>query len=302
MDDELGDLLATGERAAFHGRPAAGVQSLQQAVVTARASGREAEATAAAWLLGVALGASGRYGSALTVLDALRHAEPSDPAERRLFASLSSSTAASLHRQLGRHESALALDRAAELLSGGTGEAGFDAALGLASDAIGLGDLETAQNQVAVAAELAETRTDWWRQRVRLGWVRAELGLLSGRPEDAVRHASSAVALAEVSGAPRHVARGLLLQGVGQLEQGDLTEATATLRRAATLAESLGTLPLLWRSRALLGALTAESDPEESATSLSAARTAVLQIAEDLNEDLRAAWLERPDVLALLEG
>jgi len=49
------------------------VQALQQAVVTARASGQEAEATAAAWLLGVTLGASGRYGSALTVLDALRN-------------------------------------------------------------------------------------------------------------------------------------------------------------------------------------------------------------------------------------
>src|SRR6478752_1001987 len=211
MDDELGELLAVGERAAFHGRPAAGVQALQQAVVTARSSGREAEATAAAWLLGVTLGASGRYGSALTVLDALRVADPTSSAERRLFGSLASSTAASLHRQLGRHEAALALDEHATELAGGVGEAGFDAALGLASDAVGLDDIERAREKLAEATALTAGRTDWWRQRVRLGWIEAEVSLLAGTPDQAVRQAGASVTLAETSGAPRHVARGLLL-------------------------------------------------------------------------------------------
>jgi len=302
MDEDLGELLATGERAAFHGRPAAGVQALQQAVVTARSSGQEAEATAAAWLLGVTLGASGRFGSALTVLDALRGPATDASAERRLFGSLAASTAAALHRQLGRHDAALALDQDALELSGGTGEAGFDAVLGLAADAVGLGDLPEAQRRVEEAAALTQGRADWWRQRVRLDWVRAEVSLLSGLPEAAIGHASAAVHLAETSGAPRHVARGLLLEGVGRVEKGELDEAAATLRRAATLAESLGALPLLWRARALLGALTAASGPEESAKALSSARTCVLQIAEDLGEELRADWLARPDVAALLEG
>jgi hypothetical protein len=302
MDDELGELLAVGERAAFHGRPAAGVQALQQAVVTARSSGREAEATAAAWLLGVTLGASGRYRSALTVLDALRAADQSASAERRLFGSLAASTAAALHRQLGRHEAALALDESAHALSGGVGEAGFDAELGLAADAIGLGDLATAQARLETAEALTQGRTDWWRQRVRLGWIQAEAQLLAGAPAEAQRLAAAAVTLAETSGAPRHVARGLLLEGVGLVEQGELDEAANTLHRAATLAESLGALPLLWRSRALLGALTATSQPEESARALSSARTCVLQIAEDLDEALRTDWLGRPDVAALLQG
>lgn len=302
MEDELGELLAVGERAAFHGRPAAGVQALQQAVVTARSSSREAEATAAAWLLGVTLGASGRYGSALTVLDALRVADPASSAERRLFASLAGSTAAALHRQLGRHEAALVLDQHAADLAAGAGEAGFDAALGLASDAVGLGDAAEAAARTEEAAALTKGRTDWWRQRVRLGWVVGEVALLNGHPDEATKQAAAAVTLAETSGAPRHVARGLLLEGVGLVEQGDLAEATSTLVRAATLAESLGALPLLWRSRALLGALTAESNPEDSARSLSSARTCVLHIAEDLGEDLRADWLSRPDVAALLEG
>ncbi len=52
MDDELTGLLATGERAAFHGRPGDGVAPLQRAVELAHGTGRQAEATAAAWLLG----------------------------------------------------------------------------------------------------------------------------------------------------------------------------------------------------------------------------------------------------------
>ena len=61
VDEELTDLLATGERAAFHGRPAAGVAPLQRAVELAHGSGHDAEATAAVWMLGVCLGAAGRY-------------------------------------------------------------------------------------------------------------------------------------------------------------------------------------------------------------------------------------------------
>ena len=65
---DLGQLLAIGERAAFHGPPAQAVQALEQAVGVARDSGRTAEATAASWLLGLSLNAAGRYGHALEVL------------------------------------------------------------------------------------------------------------------------------------------------------------------------------------------------------------------------------------------
>jgi hypothetical protein len=72
------------------------------------------------------------------------------------------------------------------------------------------------------------------------------------------------------------------------------------LRRAATLAESLGTLPLLWPSRALLGALLEPTSPKDAAKALASARNAVLQIADDLPETLRELWLNRQDVAALL--
>ena len=302
MSDQLASLLAAGERAAFHGRPASGVPPLQQAVEAAHESGRDDEATAAAWLLGVALGASGRYGSALAVLEPLAERAAVDHPARRLFASLAASTAASVHRQLGRHAAAQELDDQAEGLAGDAAEALFDARLGLAADAVGLGDAAAARSRLEQATALLEGRSDWWRQRVRVLWVRAEVSLLTGDPGGAIKAAETAVTLAESSGAPRHVAKSLLFLGVAQVSGGDPNEAAVTLRRAATLSESLGCLPLVWPSRAMLGALLEGVVPQESARSLASARSTVISIADDLPEDLRADWLGRPDVATLLEG
>lgn len=300
MTDELAGLLAAGERAAFHGRPAAGVSPLQRAVEAAHATGRDDEATAAAWLLGVSLGAAGRYGSALAVLDPLAEHGSAAPPARRLFAALAAATAASIHRQLGRHAAARTLDERALELAGDSPEAVFDARLGLAADAVGLAEADVAHAELARAAEVARGRADWWRQRVRLEWVRTEVALLTGDPAEAARCADAAVSLAEESGAPRHVAKGLLFLGVAEVERGDRAAAVATLRRAATLAESLGCLPLLWPSRAVLGALLASEASSEAARHLAGARSAVLAIADDLPERLRTPWLERPDIAALL--
>ncbi|MCW2620512.1 MAG: hypothetical protein JWL64_114 [Frankiales bacterium] len=301
--DDLTSLLAVGEHAAFHGKCAAAVNALQQAVVLAQSQGRDAEVAAAAWLLGVALGAGGRYGSALNVLAPLVDSGGVEGArpESRLFAALAGSTIASVHRQLGRHDVARDADRAALALTDGTGEAGFDAHLGLASDAVGLDEAEEAAARLADAAALLPDRGDeWWRQRVRLGWTEAELALLEGRADEAVVRARTAVDRAEKARAPRHVAKGLLIQGIAEVSSGS-DEAATTLRRAATLAESIGTLPLVWPARALLGALVAPDDPAESGRSLAAARVAVTTIASDLPDVVRASWLGRPDVSALLE-
>jgi tetratricopeptide (TPR) repeat protein len=327
--EDLASLLVSGERAAFHGTPAAAVAALEQAVALARSQDRAAERSAAGWLLGVALGAEGRYGGALTVLSPLVDAgrAAGAGAEARLFAALSAATIASVHRQLGRHAVARASDLEALTLSEGSEEAAFDAVLGLASDAVGLGELDEATARLAEAERLVPPRADeWWRQRVRLGWAAAEVSLLDGDPDAAVGTALEAVDRADRARAPRHVAKGLLILGLAQVSGGTIPDPVpapaghaapdgaapgargaldagpaGTLRRAATLAESLGTLPLVWPSRALLGALVADQDPEESARSLSAARSAVLAIAGDLPPGVRAEFLGRPDLAALLQ-
>jgi len=306
--DELDGLLTSGEQATFHGRPAAAVGVLEQAVALAEAQGLAVEMAAAGWLLGVALGAGGRYGGALTVLSPIIETGRAGDAtpDQRLFASLAAATVASVHRQLGRHAVARASDLEALALTDGQGEAAFDAQLGLASDAIGLDDPDEASVRLEHARALVPPRSEsWWRQRVRLGWTEAESLLLDGRVEQAVVAAQEAVDRAEQAEAPRHVAKGLLILGIAQVsgdQPGEGEGAAATLRRAATLAESLGTLPLVWPARALLGALVAQQDPDESASSLDAARTAVLTLASDLPPGVRAEWLARPDVAALLEG
>lgn len=304
MEGDLAKLLAAGERAVFHGPPAAAVADLEQAVVLAQREGRRAEVTAAAWLLGVALSAAGRYGGALRVLTPLLDAGTAAGAapETKLFAGLAAATAASVHRGLGRHDAAQTLDERGLAAGDGIPEATFDCWLGLASDAVGLGDLATATERLAKAEELVAAHDDeWWRQRVRYDWARAELALLADEPADAVTAAAASVERAESARAPRHVAKGLLFQGVGELQAG-APEAVATLRRAAQLAEQLGALPIAWQARALLGALLGATAAEESARSLAAARSAVLAIAGDLSPDLREQWLARPNVSALLEG
>jgi tetratricopeptide (TPR) repeat protein len=299
VDDNLTDLLATGERAAFHGRPTAGIAPLQRAVELAHSHGRDAEATAAAWLLGVCLSASGRYGSAMVVLEPLAVSSPEEP-DRRLFASLAAATLASVSRQLGRHAEGRAIDNRALELAGDAAEARFDALLGLAADAVGLDDVVAADASLADAVAITDGRSDWWRQRVRLDWVRAEIALLREHPSEAVLRATAAIAAAEVAGAPRHVAKGLLFLGVSQVQVGDFEEAVTSLRRSATLAESLGAVPLVWPARAVLGALVATAYPAEGAAALASARHVVRQIADDLPGPFAADWLARPDIAALL--
>lgn len=304
MDTDLASLLAAGEHAAFHGRPAAAIADLERAVVLAQQESRLPEVTAAAWLLGVSMSAAGRYGGGMRVLVPLVEAGEASAAspESRLFAALAAATCASIQRSLGRHPAAEDYDQRGLALTDGTGEAGFDCQLGLASDAVGLGRAGEAQQRLTAAEQVAADHGEqWWRQRVRLGWVRTEVLLLEDSPHAAIEHASASVELAEQSSAPRHVAKGLLFQGVAELSAGE-PDAVATLRRAASLADGLAALPVAWQARALLGALLEAEAPEESARSLAAARAAVLEIAGDLPPALRDEWLVRPNVSVLLES
>ena len=302
MSEDLAGLLASGERAAFHGRPDAGVEPLRRAVELAVSEELGAEAAAAGWLLGVCLSSAGRYGSALQILEPVATPDGEVGPDLQIFAALASASAASVHRQLGRHGTARTYDEQGLARTDGTGEAAFDCLLGLAADAVGLGEKAAAQEHLAAAQKLAEGRAEWWRQRVRLGWLDAEVGLLVGDGEAAAAAAEQAVDLAERSGAPRHVAKGLLFLGVAQVEAGRLDDAATALKRGGLLAESLGTLPLLWPTRAVLGALLAESDPKQSTKCLASARATVETIAKDVPDDLRDEWLARPDVGALLGG
>lgn len=310
MTDALSRLLAEGERAAFHGAPQAAIAPLQQAMAQAQEAGRAAEVAAAAWLLGVAHGAAGDYGQAAValrpLLDAAVGSEPSD----RLIPGLALATRAAHLRQLGRITEAANRDnQALELAGHDLDPVAFEALLGLAADAVATADPESARERVAAADKVLARNSGWWRQRVELEWVKADLALLAEDPKAAAAAATAALTAAEEAGAPRHVARSLTLLAVAQLQAASDPDepgpdrALATLRRAGTLAETLGARALVWPARALQAALT--EDEQESARALASARAAVNHIADSLaadtaEPDARSAWLARPDVAALM--
>ncbi len=301
MTSDLSSLLAAGERAVFHGSPAAAVEALDPAVRTARDLGRTAEAGAAAWLLGVALAALGRYGDALAVqLDLLARGEqPGAAPEVRMVGALAGAAAAAVHRAVGGHAEARRLDERGLALAPGSDDAAFDCLLGLASDAVGAADPDRVRTCLAEAESLLAGHPEWWRQQVRAGWVRTELALLVGDAGAAVAEAGAAVALAERSRAPRHVAKGLLFLAVAQLDV-DEQAALTTLHRAVVLAEGLGAVPVAWAARALLGTLLRGAEAAGAQECLRAAAAGARQIAAGLPEDLRVAWLSRPDVAAVM--
>lgn len=230
------------------------------------------------WVLAAALGAQGRYGRSLALLEALA-------GEATSYGSFARSTAASHYRQLGRHADAHPLDAAALELAADA-NALFDAHLGLAADAVGTADVDTARAHL----ELARAHADGWRCHVRLGWVTTEIALLTGAPDAAVRHAREALAQARAARAPRHVAKCLLFLGVSEQVAGE-PDAAATLAGAAAAAAAVDARPLLWVAHAVRGG-------EHRA----AAAAAVAWIADQLEPRDRGLWVERPDIKDLLHN
>ncbi len=301
MQGELEQLLATGERAAFHGRPADGVAPLRRAIELAHASGDQATIAGATWLLGVCLSASGHYGSAMNTLGPLA-ADAAGSAGGNVFGSLAASTLASINRQLGRHGEALDIDEYALVLAGESPEAQFDARLGRAADLVGTGDATGGQAEFDNLEALLSGRADWWRQRVRRDWLATELALVRDDGDAAVAASAAAVEAAEAVDAPRHVAKGLLFHGVALVQTDQHVRAADVLRRSATLSERVGALPLVWAARGVLGALIQHEHPDEAASSFRSARETIQWIALDLPDSYADDLLRRSDIVALFEA
>lgn len=169
------------------------------------------------WHAAVLYGVRGRYARAAALLDGL--ARDRDP----VVASLACSTLASHRRQLGGHAEARRWDAKALRALGPSGRrpsagtdvadgldasgAWFDAVIGLAADAVGVGDLATATavHKAAVARSAASGNGSVsWRTRVRLNWVRAEIALLGADSVGARRAAEHSIVDANEHGARRH--------------------------------------------------------------------------------------------------
>lgn len=205
------------------------------------------------WLRAVAAGGQGRYGSAYADLATLRRQTGAGP-----LASLAHSTQGSFLRQLGWHTLARGWDGRALALAGDDAEAGADALIGLAADALGVGRLSAAATLLTRAdavlhgAQLAPLTAD--RLAVRRGWVGAELAMASGDGSTAVRLAAGAVEKAQVmtGGSARHRVKSDVVLAAALCSAGALERARAVAERTLEIAEPLGLTPLRWALACLL--------------------------------------------------
>jgi hypothetical protein len=201
------------------------------------------------WLRAVAAGGQGRYGSARADLARLLQRAPT-----LRLASLAHSTAGSLLRQVGWHTVARGWDGRAVALAGDDPEAGADALLGLAADALGLGRLTASAALLRRADELVACAPH--RVSVRRCWVAAELAMAGGDGDAAVRHARAAVELAAdpVAGPAslRHRAKSDVVLAAALGTAGAIEKARAIADAALDRTGRLGLVPLRWALACLL--------------------------------------------------
>jgi tetratricopeptide (TPR) repeat protein len=197
------------------------------------------------WLRAVVAGGQGRYGSAMADLDVVCR-ERSGP-----LVSLAHSTRASFLRQLGWHDRARGWDGRAIALAGSDPEAGTDALIGLAADALGVGRFAASATALRRAAELL-TRSAPPRLPVRLAWVSAELAMARGEGATAVAHAERAVELAAAFGSARHALKSNVVRAAALCSAGKIDESRRLADAALQDAERLGIIPLRWALACLL--------------------------------------------------
>lgn len=187
------------------------------------------------WVRAYVAAARGRFTPAAAIAEGLARSA-ADPSVR-VAASV---TLGSVLRQTGRHREAVPWDRRALRLARTPSERAH-AFVGLAADAVGVGDAERCGARLAEASRAAPR--DDWRARVRLDWVRTEHALLRGRPRLAAGAASRALDRSRAARARRHEAKSLLFLGVALAESGD-PRARALLARAERLAAAIGARPI----------------------------------------------------------
>src|SRR5829696_5017948 len=198
------------------------------------------------WLRAVAAGGQGRYSNAITDLDGLCRLQRSGP-----LVSLAHSTRASFLRQLGWHDRARRWDGRATAVAGSDPEAGVDALIGLAADALGVGRFAVSAEALRRAGEVL-TRSAPPRLRVRLAWVSAELAMACGEGATAVGHAERAVELAGAFGSARHTLKSDVILAAGLCSAGQLDASRHLADAALQDAGRLGMIPLRWALACLL--------------------------------------------------
>lgn len=197
------------------------------------------------WQRAVAAGGQGRYACALHELDQIIRAGASGSA-----LSLAHSTRASFLRQLGGHDLARGWDGRAWVVADDP-EAGVDALVGLAADALGVGRLAASARLLARARGVLDSAAPP-RLPVRLGWVAAELAMAGGDGAAAVEHAERAVEAADTLGSARHTVKSQVVLSAALCCAGRLDAAREVADAAFAETDRFGLIPLRWALGCLL--------------------------------------------------
>jgi hypothetical protein len=198
------------------------------------------------WLRAVVAGGQGRYASALTDLAAVCRLQRRGP-----LVSLAHSTHASFLRQLGWHARARTWDGRALALAGGDPEAGADALIGLAADALGVGRLAASATALQRATDLLPASAPR-RLPVRLAWVWAELAMARADGATAVGHAERSVQLAAGLRSARHAVKSDMVLAAALCSAGKIDGSRTVADAALDAADGLGIIPLRWALACLL--------------------------------------------------
>jgi hypothetical protein len=207
------------------------------------------------WLRAVAAGGQGRYGSAMADLAGVCRHQPGGP-----LVSLAHSTRASFLRQLGWHDRARRWDGRAMALAGSDPEAGADALIGLAADALGVARFAASAAALRRAGELL-TRSVPPRLPVRLAWVSAELAMARGDGATALGHAERAVELAGAFGSARHAVKSDVILAAALCSAGEIDRSRMVADAALDAASGLGIIPLRWALACLLADIGSARHP-----------------------------------------
>jgi len=197
----------------------------------------------ARWVRAYVAAARGRF---FDSLDLARPLTARAPRAVRVSASI---TTGSALRQLGHYRAARHYDRIASKAAR-TGAERARATIGLAADAIGLGQAAVCARLLADAAALASTRD--WRGNVRLDWVRTEHAVATGRPRAAIGPARRSLRRARAEHATRHVAKSHLFLGVALVESGNARAGERELNDALRAARACGAEAIVEVARRLL--------------------------------------------------
>ena len=133
----------------------------------------------------------------------------------------------------------------------GTIEAGADALIGLAADALGVGRFAASARFLERAGEAGNDLVPA-RLPVRLAWVSAELAMARGDGVAAIGHAERAVELAATLGSARHRVKSDVILAAALCSAGSLERSRSVAEGALEATGRLGLIPLRWALACLL--------------------------------------------------